>query len=90
MDMGATLVIHFKCFGPSLQSLMQMIKIYEEYAKEFDIQFNRSRAKLMRFNNKYWKEFAHAIDNHVIIREIIFVTKETILLVTLINIPRTL
>ena len=36
--------------APSLQSLKEMIKICEEYAKEFDIQFNPSKSKLMCFN----------------------------------------
>ena len=43
--------------APSLQSLKQMIKIYEEYAKESDTQFNPSKSKLVCFNNKDSKEF---------------------------------
>ena len=68
--------------APSLQSLKQMIKICEEYAKEFDIQFNPSKSKLMCFNNKNSKEFTITINNHVIDKVDNFFTLETILAAT--------
>ena len=74
MDVGNTLsgalgyADDVTLIAPSLQSLKQMIKICEEYAKEFDIQFNPSKSKLMCFNNKDSKEFTISINNHVIDR----------------------
>ena len=46
----------------------QKIKICEEYAKEFDIQFNTSKSKPMCFNNNDLREISLTINNHVIDR----------------------
>ena len=50
--MDVTLVILFQVHGAMQMILLLYIYICEEYAKEFDIQFNPSKSKLMCFNNK--------------------------------------
>ena len=39
---------------PSLAGLKQMLNVFEDYAKEYNILFNASKSKLMHFGKKYF------------------------------------